>query len=149
MAIQGWSRWETKISTLTAIFFLLLKNLKQKKNEKQKIRCQYSFILERENTNVLCYFLLLSFGGLGYRKCTCSAPIDSAKQLPTAAGSTPTPAASESSSTSSPTLASVCCLALLFKFLNKKHFWDFPGGPVVNTLHFQHRVHGFDPWLGK
>ena len=26
---------------------------------------------------------------------------------------------------------------------------DFPGSPVVKTLHFHHRGHGFDPWSGK
>ena len=26
---------------------------------------------------------------------------------------------------------------------------DFPGGPVVRTLHFHCREPGFDPWLGK
>ena len=26
---------------------------------------------------------------------------------------------------------------------------DFPGGPVVKTLHFHCRGHGFDPWLGN
>ena len=26
---------------------------------------------------------------------------------------------------------------------------DFPGGPVIKTLHFQCRGHGFDPWSGK
>ena len=25
---------------------------------------------------------------------------------------------------------------------------DFPGGPVVRTLHFQCRGHIFNPWLG-
>ena len=25
---------------------------------------------------------------------------------------------------------------------------DFPVGPVVKTLHFQCRGHGFDPWSG-
>ena len=25
----------------------------------------------------------------------------------------------------------------------------FPGGPVVKTLSFQCRGHGFDPWLGN
>ena len=25
-------------------------------------------------------------------------------------------------------------------------YWDFPGGPVVKTLCFQCRGHGFDPW---
>ena len=27
--------------------------------------------------------------------------------------------------------------------------WDFPVGPVVKTLHFQHRGHEFNPWSGK
>ena len=27
--------------------------------------------------------------------------------------------------------------------------WDFPGGPVVKTLCFQCRGHGFDPWSGN
>ena len=27
--------------------------------------------------------------------------------------------------------------------------WDFPGGPVVKTLHFQRRGHGFDLWSGN
>ena len=26
---------------------------------------------------------------------------------------------------------------------------DFPGGPVVKTLRFHCRGHGFDPWLGN
>ena len=26
---------------------------------------------------------------------------------------------------------------------------DFPGGPVVKTLHFHCRGRGFDPWSGK
>ena len=26
---------------------------------------------------------------------------------------------------------------------------DFPGGPVVRTVHFHFRRHGFDPWLGS
>ena len=26
---------------------------------------------------------------------------------------------------------------------------DFPGGPVVMTLCFHYRGHGFNPWLGK
>ena len=26
---------------------------------------------------------------------------------------------------------------------------EFPGGPVVRTLHFQCREHGFSPWLGN
>ena len=26
---------------------------------------------------------------------------------------------------------------------------DFPGGPVVQTLSFHFRGHGFDPWLGN
>ena len=28
-------------------------------------------------------------------------------------------------------------------------YWDFPGCPVVKTLHFQCREHGFNPWSGK
>ena len=31
--------------------------------------------------------------------------------------------------------------------MNKKA--GLPGGPVVKTLHFQSREHGFDPWLGN
>ena len=27
--------------------------------------------------------------------------------------------------------------------------WNFPGGPVVNTLHFQCRGRGLDPWSGN
>ncbi len=27
--------------------------------------------------------------------------------------------------------------------------WDFPGGPVVRTLCFYCRGHGFNPWLGN
>ena len=27
--------------------------------------------------------------------------------------------------------------------------WNFPGGPVVKTLHFQCRGHRFDPWAGN
>ena len=26
---------------------------------------------------------------------------------------------------------------------------DFPGGPVVKTLHFHCRGYGFDPWSGN
>ena len=26
---------------------------------------------------------------------------------------------------------------------------DFPGGPVVKTLGFRDRRHGFDPWSGN
>ena len=26
---------------------------------------------------------------------------------------------------------------------------DFPGGPVLRTLHFHCRGHGFDPWSGN
>ena len=26
---------------------------------------------------------------------------------------------------------------------------NFPGGPIVKTLHFQCRGHRFDPWSGK
>ena len=34
--------------------------------------------------------------------------------------------------------------SLLFG-MKSKH-WDFPGGLVVKTLHFQCRGHRFDPW---
>jgi len=34
-----------------------------------------------------------------------------------------------------------------FKARGKKR--DFPGGPVVRTLCFHFREHGFDPWLGN
>ena len=27
--------------------------------------------------------------------------------------------------------------------------WDFPGGPMVKTPHFQCRRFGFDPWSGS
>ena len=27
--------------------------------------------------------------------------------------------------------------------------WDFPGGPVVKTPHFQCKGHRFDPWSGN
>ena len=27
--------------------------------------------------------------------------------------------------------------------------WDFPGGPVIKTLPFHLRGHGFDPWWGE
>ena len=33
--------------------------------------------------------------------------------------------------------------------LNIQVWGDFPGGPVVKTLYFQYRGHGFDPWLGN
>ena len=32
---------------------------------------------------------------------------------------------------------------------SKTFFRDFPGGPVVKTLHFHCRGHGFDAWLGN
>ena len=32
---------------------------------------------------------------------------------------------------------------------NIKRFRDFPGGPVVKSLHFQCREHGFHPWSGN
>ena len=32
---------------------------------------------------------------------------------------------------------------------NKKHQGDFPGGPVVKTLHSQCRGPGFNPWSGN
>ena len=28
-------------------------------------------------------------------------------------------------------------------------YWDFPGDPVVKTLCFHCRGHGFDPWWGN
>ena len=31
----------------------------------------------------------------------------------------------------------------------KKTNGDFPGSPVAQTLHFQWRGHGFDPWSRK
>ena len=31
----------------------------------------------------------------------------------------------------------------------KLSLWDFPGGPVVKTSHFQCKEHKFDPWLGN
>ena len=36
-------------------------------------------------------------------------------------------------------------------FLGNKssHDWDFPGGPVVKTVCFQCKGHGFDPWSGN
>ena len=35
-------------------------------------------------------------------------------------------------------------------FSNRKQGWrDFPGGPLVKTLHFQCKDLGFDPWLGN
>ena len=30
-----------------------------------------------------------------------------------------------------------------------KTYSDFPGSPVVKTLHFHCRKHGFDPWSGN
>ena len=32
--------------------------------------------------------------------------------------------------------------------VNKGRKGDFPGGPVVKTLRFHRRGHGFDPWSG-
>ena len=32
---------------------------------------------------------------------------------------------------------------------SKKWDWDFPGRPVVKTLRFHCRAHGFDPWSGN
>ena len=32
---------------------------------------------------------------------------------------------------------------------HKKGTTDFPGSPVVKTLRFHCRVHGFDPWWGN
>ena len=32
---------------------------------------------------------------------------------------------------------------------HKNHCPDFPGSPVVRTLHFYCRGHRFDPWLGN
>ena len=28
-------------------------------------------------------------------------------------------------------------------------YWNFPGGPVVRTLHFHCKGHGFNPWSGN
>ena len=36
-------------------------------------------------------------------------------------------------------------VAFIIKCLWEKNLWNFPGGPVVKTLHFQCRGHGFDP----
>ena len=36
-----------------------------------------------------------------------------------------------------------------FILKKKKNVWDVPGGPVVKTLSFQFRGHGFDPWWGN
>ena len=35
-----------------------------------------------------------------------------------------------------------------YKGYNKEHR-DFPGSPVVRTLHFHRRGHRFDPWSGN
>ena len=35
------------------------------------------------------------------------------------------------------------------KFKNKVLFWDFPGGPVAKTLHYQWRWPQFDPYSGN
>ena len=32
--------------------------------------------------------------------------------------------------------------------IKSNNIWDFPGGPVVKTLHFHCRGHRFDPWSG-
>ena len=32
--------------------------------------------------------------------------------------------------------------------INKEKAWDVPGSPVVKTLHFQCKEHGFDPLSG-
>ena len=37
----------------------------------------------------------------------------------------------------------------VWKIELKKENWDFPGGPVVKTPHFQCRGHGFSPWWGN
>ena len=37
-------------------------------------------------------------------------------------------------------------IIIIFKDLK---ILDFPGGPVVKTLRFHCRGHGFDPWSGK
>ena len=37
----------------------------------------------------------------------------------------------------------------MFPYFKIKVWGDFPGGPVVKTLHFHFRRHGFDPWSGK
>ena len=31
----------------------------------------------------------------------------------------------------------------------RNYCWDFPGGPVAKTLHFQCRGSGFNPWSGN
>ena len=35
------------------------------------------------------------------------------------------------------------------KLLYLRTVWDFPGHPVIKTLHFHCRERGFDPWLGN
>ena len=42
----------------------------------------------------------------------------------------------------------VCIYIYLSKFKMHKS-GDFPGGPVVKTLCFHGREHGFDPWSGN
>ena len=38
---------------------------------------------------------------------------------------------------------------LLLSLISRIKHWDFLGGPVVNTLSFQCKRQGFDPWSGK
>ena len=35
---------------------------------------------------------------------------------------------------------------MLLKKKKKSKSWEFPGGPVVRTLHFHYRRHRFYPW---
>ena len=35
------------------------------------------------------------------------------------------------------------------QIVNVLTYWNFPGSPVVKTLSFHFRGHGFDPWLGN
>ena len=34
------------------------------------------------------------------------------------------------------------------KTVDLKNSWEFPGGPVVRTLHFHCQGRRFNPWLG-
>ena len=44
----------------------------------------------------------------------------------------------------------VLLLCLVSSYLSEKSIWEeFPGGPVVRTLHARCRGHGFDPWSGS
>ena len=43
---------------------------------------------------------------------------------------------------------SIYCRNTFIKIL-KCIIWDFPGDPMVKTLHFICRGHGFDPWSGN